>query len=80
MQSQTVIEDTASIAQKLFIFHAPFDNIVAFDNAEIIHARAGSEAELVPLDETATHLLERGQDDADFITETLLEWFRVHLK
>lgn len=80
MQSQNTIEDTSKITQKLFVFHAPLDNIVAFDNAAVIQKRAGGEAELIALDETATHLLERGQDDAVFISETLMEWFRVHLK
>lgn len=75
MLSQTVVEDTAKMAQKLIIFHAPNDAIVSWDNAETLKMRAGNKAELVRLADTATHLLERGSADADFIADKLARAF-----
>jgi len=80
MRAQNTAADTAALKPKLFIFHAPHDNIVAFDNAEKIAARVTGEYELIPLDANATHLFENRAEDALFVAETLLEWFRVHLK
>lgn len=75
MMAQRTIEDTPRIAQKLFIFHAPNDKIVSYDNAETLLARAGKNAELVRLADTATHLFEKGADDAAFIAEKLSRYF-----
>lgn len=75
MMAQRVIEDTPRLTQKLFIFHAPNDKIVSYDNAETILSRAGKNAELVRLSDTATHLFERGADDAAFIAEKLSQYF-----
>lgn len=80
MLSQNVAEDTARLRQKLFVFHAPHDEIVSFKNAEEIFARACCDKELVPLDDEATHLFENRKDDAVFVAETLLDWFRLHLR
>ena len=82
MLSYKVEEDTAQIDKKLFIFHAPHDNIVAFENADIIRARAvnARDPEIIRLDDDATHLFENRRDDAAFVAATLMEWFRVHLK
>lgn len=80
MLAQDVAGDTARIDRQLFIFHAPHDNIVSFENARVIYDRATCDRELVPLDEDATHLLENRPDDAVFIAETLNDWFRLHLK
>lgn len=76
MLSQNVPEDTAYIAQKLFIFHAPQDAIVSFDNAETLLSRSGTKGELVPLSDKATHLLEKGNEDAEFIAGRLADWLR----
>jgi pimeloyl-ACP methyl ester carboxylesterase len=72
MLSQSTAADTAALAQKLFVFHAPRDNIVAFENARVICGRARN-AELVALDEAATHLFEGRAEDAVFVARTLLE-------
>ncbi len=78
--SHNVAGDTARITQKLFVFHAPHDDIVSFANAEEIFTRATCDKELVPLDDEATHLFENRKDDAIFVAETLLDWFRTHLQ
>ena len=78
--AQDTAADTAAVAQKLFVFHAPHDEIVSFQNAAAITERAGDNAELVPLDDAATHLFENRRDDAAFVADTLMEWFRVHLE
>jgi putative redox protein len=80
MESQDVPAETAKLDRRLFVFHAPHDAIVSFENAEAIYARAVGDRELVTLDDQATHLFENRQEDAVFIAETLMEWFRVHLK
>lgn len=80
MLKQTVVEDTAKNDRKLFIFHAPHDDIVSFDNARAIYDRAKGDRELVPLDEEATHLFENRSDDAVFIAQTLMDWARAHLR
>ncbi len=80
MTSQHVPEDTALLKCKLFVFHAPFDSIVSFENAEAIVSRATCDRELITLDDEATHLFDNRKDDAIFVAETLMEWFRVHLK
>lgn len=78
---QKTAEETAAITKKMFIFHAPHDSIVSRDEAEIIHDRATlSDRELILLDDAATHLFETRKDDAVFVAETLLDWFRTHLK
>lgn len=80
MLAQRVAEDTATIIQKLFVFHAPHDDIVSFANAQEIFDRARCDRELVTLDDGATHLFENRKDDAVSVAETLLDWFRTHLK
>lgn len=80
MLSHNVAEDTARLDKKLFVFHAPEDNIVSFEEARLIYDRATCDKELVPLDMGATHLFENRKDDAVFVAETLLDWFRVHLR
>lgn len=81
MLAQSVAEDTAKIDKKLFVFHAPHDNIVTADNAQDIYDRAvAADRELVMLDPVATHLFENRKEDAAFVADTLLDWFRLHLK
>lgn len=81
MLAQHVAEDTAAIDKKLFVFHAPHDTIVTADNAQDIYDRAVSaDRELVMLDAAATHLFENRKEDAAFVADTLLDWFRTHLK
>lgn len=80
MTSQHVPEDTAKLDRKLFVFHAPHDSIVSFGNAQAIYDRATCDRELVTLDENATHLFENRKDDAQFVAETLMDWFRLHLR
>lgn len=80
MLSQTVAEDTAALRRKLMVFHAPHDRIVSFENAETITARAeNAQAELIRLDDDATHLFENRADDALFVAETIMLWCRQHL-
>lgn len=80
MLSQSVIEDTAALDRKLMVFHAPHDRIVSYDNAETIVSRAkNADAELIRLDDDATHLFENRSDDALFVAETLMLWCRRHL-
>jgi pimeloyl-ACP methyl ester carboxylesterase len=71
MLAQETEEDTRRIAQRLFVFHAPHDDIVSFSNAKTIAERAGNRATLVRLDEAATHLFEKRAEDAEFIARTL---------
>ena len=80
MTSQHVPEETAKLKCKLFVFHAPHDSIVSVQNAQAIYDRATCDKDLVILDEQATHLFENRKDDALFVAETLMEWFRVHLR
>lgn len=81
MLAQNVAADTAAINKKLFVFHAPNDNIVTADNAQDIYDRAiNAERELVMLDPAATHLFENRKEDAAFVADTLLDWFRLYLK
>ncbi len=81
MLAQDVAADTAAIDKKLFVFHAPHDNIVTADNAQDIYDRAvNADSELVMLDAAATHLFENRKEDAAFVADTLLDWFRLHLK
>lgn len=80
MLAQKTAEDTARITQKLFIFHAPHDRIVSYDNAETMLSRATqSDAELIRLDDAATHLFENRADDALLVADTLLSWCRLHM-
>lgn len=78
MSAHDIAAATAAYNRKLFVFHAPHDEIVSFENARTIHERATCDKELVPLSETASHLLERGSEDASFIAETIIDWFRIH--
>ncbi|MBU6474917.1 MAG: alpha/beta hydrolase [Alphaproteobacteria bacterium] len=80
METYDMTRAMAAVDKRLFIFHAPHDAIVPFRNAEEIRARAVCESEIIPLSESATHLLERGDADAAFIAETLAEWFALHLE
>lgn len=75
MLAQDVPGDTSRIIQKLLIFHAPNDKIVSADQAEDIMSRAVSspERKLVLMDEGATHLFEKRNDDAVFVAETILK-------
>ena len=75
MLMQDVAAETAALAQKLLVFHAPHDDIVGIGNAAIIAGRARN-AEVVELDAAATHLFEKRDDDAVFIAETLLRALR----
>lgn len=80
MLSQNVAEDTAALTRKLMVFHAPNDRIVSYDNAETIIARATSAAaELIRLDDAATHLFENRADDAQQVAQTILQWCRQNL-
>lgn len=82
MASYTIAETTAALHRKLFVFHAPHDDIVPHRHAQIIYDRAvnAEDRELITLRESATHLLERGGEDADFIAATLRQWFDLHLQ
>jgi putative redox protein len=82
MLGQNVAEDTADLACKLFVFHAPHDSIVHASNADIISSRASAAAaaEKIILDEEATHLFENRNDDAVFVAETIMQWCRMHLR
>ena len=70
MLAQKTAEDTARITQKLLIFHAPNDTIVNYKNAEIMAAR-NPHARLIRMAESATHLFEKGLDDANFVAEKI---------
>lgn len=69
--SQQTAQHTTQITGNLLVFHAPNDAVVSFDNAQTIASRAGESAELIPMSDTATHLFERGTDDAVFVAETI---------
>lgn len=56
---------------RLLVFHAPNDKIVAYENAARIAARAPEKAELITLSDTATHLFERGTEDAALVAQHL---------
>ena len=75
MLAQNVAADTAAIQQKLFAFHAPHDNIVDYKEAEQI-AAAAPNGTLIRLADEATHLFENRPDDAEFVAETLAQWFK----
>lgn len=75
MLNQHVEEDTAKITARLQVFHAPYDDVVDFDAAREIIARATCEKELIPLDAGATHLFENRIDDALFVAETIYDAF-----
>lgn len=66
----TAAEDTRRLSQNLWVFHAPNDTIVSFDNAQTIVDRA-PHARLIALADTATHLFERGSEDALFVADFL---------
>lgn len=57
----------------LLVFHAPNDDIVSFRHAATIALRAGANARVIPLSDTATHLFERGEDDAAFIADQVVQ-------
>lgn len=78
MLSHDVGAATAAYNRKLFIFHAPHDEIVHFENARTIDGRATCDKELLPLSEGATHLLEQGTEDASFIADGIRNWFEMH--
>lgn len=80
METYDMAKAMTGFDKRLFIFHAPHDDIVPFRNAEEIYDRAQGDAEILPLSEGATHLLERGDADAAFIAETLTGWFDLHLE
>jgi esterase/lipase len=82
MGAYTITEATAALHRKLFIFHAPHDDIVPYHHAQMIYDRAvnAENKELIILRESATHLLEQGGEDADFIAGTLRHWFDLHLR
>jgi putative redox protein len=80
MSRHDVAKETAEYGRKLFVFHAPHDEIVGFENAQTIFDRATGDRELLPLSEPATHLLEQGDGDARTIAEIIREWFDFHLK
>lgn len=80
MESHDVAADTARLDKKVFVFHAPQDNIVVFDEGRKIYDAASGDKEFIVLDDAATHLFENRKDDASFVADTLLDWFRTHLK
>jgi putative redox protein len=80
MLSHDVAAATAEYDRKLFIFHAPQDATVSFENARILFDRATCDKELLPLGGSATHLLEQGNEDASYIAETIYNWFSTHLQ
>jgi esterase/lipase len=80
MESYSMEKAMAALNRKLFIFHAPHDDIVPYRNAQLIYDRVHCDKEFVPLHEVSTHLLEQGDKDAGFIAETLRGWFDLHLK
>lgn len=80
MESYDMSAAMAALDKKLFIFHAPQDDIVSFRAAETIRIRAPGNAEIVTLSATATHLMERGHDDAAAVADTLRSWFDLHLR
>jgi putative redox protein len=66
--------DTAALQKVLRVFHAPHDAISSFDNAEKIYAAATvADKKLIPLSDTATHLLEKGDADADMIADEIIK-------
>ncbi|MCE9506846.1 MAG: alpha/beta hydrolase [Alphaproteobacteria bacterium] len=69
---------TAAYDRKLLVFQAPHDSIVSFENAQAIYDRATCDKELLVLNESATHLLEQGAEDADYIAEVICDWFAAH--
>lgn len=77
MLAQNVAADTAALACKLLVFHAPHDDIVSFDNAQEIYDRANGEKEFISLDPAATHLFEKRKEDAVFIAETIAARLRA---
>ena len=56
-----------------------FRDFKTFSSANLVALEANAEAELVTLDNDATHLFENRRDDADFVAATLLDWFRLRL-
>ena len=80
MESYEMADTTTGLNRRIFIFHAPHDNIVPYRNAGEIYDRTGGDKEIITLRESATHLLEQGHDDASFIAETLSSWFDLHLR
>lgn len=79
MRGQNVPGDTAKLDKKLFVFHAPNDDIVNFAEARMIYDAATCDKDLIPLDAGATHLFENRADDAQFVANTLLKWFDKNL-
>jgi putative redox protein len=71
---------TAAYDRKLFVFHAPQDEIVSFENARTIFDRATCDKEFLPLSPYATHLLEQGAEDAAFMAEVISDWLALHSK
>jgi len=69
---------TAAYGRKLFVFHAPHDEIVSFENARTIYERATCDKELLTLSESATHLLEQGAEDAAFMAGVISDWLALH--
>jgi putative redox protein len=80
MDAHVMDKAMAALNKKLFVFHAPHDEIVPYHHAQDIYDHAAGDKELIPLSESATHLLERGSEDANFLAETLHSWFDLHLK
>ncbi len=78
MLAQDVPAATAAYNRKLFVFHAPHDDIVSFENANAIYNRATCDKELIRLSDAATHLLEQGTEDAAYMADIISDWFRVH--
>lgn len=78
MRSHDLASDTAMLKQKLYIFHAPHDDIVKYSNAQIIHDRATSakSREIITLDDNATHLFEKRSEDAERIADHLIAAMR----
>jgi len=65
-------ENTQNFKGAIFVFHAPDDDMVAFENAQTIFDRATEPRFLHQMD-GAGHMIEK-QQDTDFIAQTLANW------
>lgn len=73
MKKHDIAAETSKWNRKLLVFQAPNDEIVSADNARTIFERASGDKELIWLSDACTHLLEKNDDDAAFIADTVLD-------
>ncbi len=73
MRGHDIASETAKWDKKLLVFQAPNDEIVSSDNARTIFERASGDKELIWLSDACTHLLEKNDEDAAFIADTLID-------